>query len=41
MKSHQTVLAALSVALLVSVPAGAQQINGVPGSPGATTGRRG
>ena len=37
MKSHHTMLAALSVSLLVSVSAGAQQINGVPGSPSATT----
>ncbi len=37
MKSHQTILAVLSVSLLVSVPAGAQQINGVPGSPSATS----
>ena len=37
MKSHQTIVAALGVSLLVSVPAFAQQINGVPGSPSATT----
>ena len=37
MKSHQTIVAALGVSLLVSVSAFAQQINGVPGSPSATT----
>ena len=37
MKLHQTFLAAFSVSLLVSVSSGAQQINGVLGSPGATT----
>ena len=37
MKSHQTIVAALSMSLLVSVSARAQQINGVPGSPSATT----
>jgi arylsulfatase len=37
MKSHRTILAVLSMSLLVSVSAPAQQINGVPGSPSATT----
>ncbi|QWG15004.1 arylsulfatase [Bradyrhizobium sediminis] len=37
MKSYQSVFAALSVSLLVSASAGAQQITGVPGSPSATT----
>jgi arylsulfatase A-like enzyme len=37
MRSYQSVFAAFSVSLLVSVSAGAQQINGVPGSPSATT----
>src|SRR6266704_1592325 len=37
MKSHQSILAALSLSLLASVSAGAQQINGVPGSASATT----
>ena len=37
MKSYRSVLAALSLSLLVSVSANAQQINGVPGSPSATT----
>jgi len=36
MKIHKSVLSALSVSLLISVSAGAQQINGVPGSPSAT-----
>ncbi len=36
MNTRHTMLAALSVSLLVSVSAGAQQINGVPGSPSAT-----
>jgi len=37
MNPHKIALAALSLSLLVSVSAPAQQINGVPGSPGATT----
>ena len=37
MKSRESVLAALAVTLLLSASANAQQVTGVPGSPGATT----
>ncbi len=37
MKLHRSFFAALSLSLLVSASANAQQINGVPGSPSATT----
>src|SRR5271168_3615761 len=37
MNRHTPALSALTLMLLISVPAGAQQITGVPGSPDATT----
>src|SRR4051795_1623200 len=37
MKSHRSLVAALGLTLLMSASATAQQINGVPGSPSATT----
>ncbi len=37
MKAHASTLSALAIVLSFSVPAGAQQVTGTPGSPGATT----